>query len=31
MMKEAIIERLPRILLEPAADFLVKAGIKTER
>ncbi len=31
MMKEAIVERLPRILLEPAADFLVKAGIKTER
>lgn len=27
LMQEAIIERLPRILLEPVADFLLKADI----
>jgi|GEM_PF-6808266 len=26
-MEEAIIERLPRILLDPVADFLAKAEI----
>lgn len=28
LMEEAILERLPRILLEPMADFLVKADIQ---
>ena len=30
IMEEAIIERLPRILLSPVSDFLVPATIKTE-
>lgn len=29
-MKQAIIETLPRILLEPVADFLVKADINAK-